>query len=62
MKRNLLEKRKVSRIFQTLDLVSSTRMDKASDIIRVNFKTEKSLDQRLAGRVNGKKCEDHRNT
>ena len=59
MKRNLLEKRKVSRIFQTLDLVSSTRMDKASDIIRVNFKTEKSLDQRLAGRVNGKKCEDH---
>ena len=53
MKSNLLEKRKVSRIFQTLDLVSSTRMDKASDIIRVNFKTEKSLDQRMAGRVNG---------
>ena len=52
MKSNL-EKRKVSRIFQTLDLVSSTRMDKALDIIRVNFKTEKSLDQRMAGRENG---------
>ena len=54
MKSNLLEKRKVSRIFQTLDLVSSTRMDQALDHIRVNFKTEKSLDPRLAGRVNGK--------
>ena len=48
-----LKKGKVSRSFQTLDLVSSTRMDKALDIIRVNFKTEKSLDQRMAGRVNG---------
>ena len=52
MKSNL-KKGKVSRSFQTLDLVSSTRMDKALDIIRVNFKTEKSLDQRMAGRVNG---------
>ena len=28
-------------------------MDKALDLIRVNFKTEKSLDQRMAGRENG---------
>ena len=52
MKSNL-EKGKVSRIFQTMDLVSSTRMDKALDTIRVNFKTEKSLDQTTVGRENG---------
>ena len=53
LKSNLPEKREVSRIFQTSDLVSLTRMDKALDLLRVNFKTEKSLDQRMAGRVNG---------
>ena len=53
MKSNLLEKRKVSRVFQTLDLVSLTRTDQALGLIRVHFKTEKSLDPRLAGRENG---------
>ena len=28
-------------------------MDRALDLLRVNFKTEKSLDQTMAGRVNG---------
>ena len=53
LKSNLPEKREVLRIFQTLDLVSLTRMDKALDLLRLNFKTEKSLDQTMAGRVNG---------
>ena len=36
-------------------------MDKALDILRVNFKKERSLDQRLAGRENGNwsKLGDH---
>ena len=49
LRSNLPKKREVLRIFQTLDLVSLTRMDRALDLLRVNFKTEKSLDQRKKG-------------
>ena len=56
LRSNLPEKREVLRIFRTLDLVSLTRMDKTLDLLRINFKTEKSLDQTMAGRVNGNWC------